>query len=152
MKCGIWYFASQYLRNTAVCQLCDSWKVPRSFMVHSSGWMTFKFWTEQDREAALTSGPYFVFRIPLLLKVMPSLFQFDDHEIENVLVWITFLCLPLECWNTSCLSHIVSKVGKPLYTDSTTRTKARISYVQVLVEVDESKDLVRSAKLRLPNV
>lgn len=49
-----------------------------------------------------------------------------------------------------CLGKIASKVGKPILTDKLTSTKERLSYARVLVEVDESKELVQTNHMKLP--
>ncbi|KAI3463914.1 hypothetical protein Pfo_020577 [Paulownia fortunei] len=149
--CLVGYFVAKFPGKSALLQLCDSWNVKYKYFAHSSGWLVFKFDNEADRDKVLKGGPYFVFDRPLLLKIMPSCFEFDDDEIRTVPVWINLPGLPLECWNTTALSKITSKVGKPLMTDKLTHTKERLSYARVLVEVDVAKELIRSIKIKLPN-
>ncbi|XP_042407081.1 uncharacterized protein LOC121996961 [Zingiber officinale] len=149
--CLIAYFPTRITGNAVGFKLCDSSTVTCSYLVHSSGWIIFKFDNGEDRDDVLNAGPFFVSGKPLLLKIMPKFFKFDDHEIKRVPVWIMLPCLPLECWNAICLSRIVSKVGKPLYTDTKTCTKENVDFARVLVEVDASKELVRNVKIRLPN-
>ncbi|XP_042445564.1 uncharacterized protein LOC122030430 [Zingiber officinale] len=150
--CLVGYFPARLPgKAVAVQMLCDSWNVSCSHEVHSSGWLIFKFNNENDRKSVLIAGPYFLFRRPLLLKNMPEFFKFDDHEIKHVPAWIKLPGLPLECWNETCLSMIVSKVGKPLHIDKKTQTKKRISHPRMLVEVDASKELVRNVTIRLPD-
>ncbi|KAK9690544.1 hypothetical protein RND81_09G136400 [Saponaria officinalis] len=45
-------------------------------------------------------------------------------------------------WSDIILSKIASKVGRPLFADKTTTTKARLSFARVMVEVDVAKPLV----------
>ncbi|XP_074576165.1 uncharacterized protein LOC141832578 [Curcuma longa] len=150
--CLVGYFPARFPGKAAAVQkLWDSWNVSGSYEVHFSGWLIFRFNNVKDREGVLIKGPYFMFRRPLFLKNMPEFFKFDDHEIKRVPVWIKLPGLPLECWNETCLSMIVSKVGKPLHTAKKTQTKKRISHPRVLVEVDASKKLVRNVTIRLPD-
>lgn len=86
-----------------------------------------------------------------MLKCMPSCFDFDDHELLHIPLWITFPGLPLECWNAKVLSKIASKVGTPITTDEMTESKKRVSYARILVEVDVSKELTKIVPLRMPN-
>lgn len=59
--------------------------------------------------------------------------------------------LPLDCWNPRALAKIASKTRKkPISTDTLIATKGRISYARVLVEIDASKELVRSVAMNLP--
>ncbi|XP_022843290.1 uncharacterized protein LOC111366827 [Olea europaea var. sylvestris] len=145
------YVAGRFPGKTALLQLCNSWKVNYKYSVHTSGWLIFKFENAEDRLNVLEGRPYFVFGRPLMLKIMPQFFEFDDKEISTVPIWINLPGLPLECWKSKALSKIVSKVGKPISTDKLTSTMDRISYVRVLVEVDVSKELVRTVHMMLPN-
>lgn len=149
--CLIGYIAARFPGKSALLKLCESWKVKFQFHIHTSGWLVFHFENQQDRDLVLNGGPYFVFGCPLLLKVMPQCFEFDDEDISILPVWINLPSLPLELWNAKALSKIVSKVGRPISTDRLTQTKERISYARVLVEVDAAKELVRSVHLKLPN-
>lgn len=85
-----------------------------------------------------------------MLKVMPQCFEFDDHEICTLPVWVKLPGLPLDFWNPRALTKIVSKIGKPISTDKLTATKGRLLYARVLVEIDMSKKLVRSVAMNLP--
>ncbi|XP_022880390.1 uncharacterized protein LOC111397618 [Olea europaea var. sylvestris] len=107
------------------------------------GWLVFKFEKDSERLSVLHGGPYLVYGRPLMLKVMPSYFDFDDKDVSTLPIWINLLGLPLEFWNTSALGKIVSKVGKPISTDKVTTTRGRLSYARALVEVDASIELVR---------
>ncbi|XP_022857248.1 uncharacterized protein LOC111378308 [Olea europaea var. sylvestris] len=145
------YFASRFPGKVALLQLCDSWKVNYKYFVHSSGWLVFKFETDLERLSVLHGGPYFVYGRPLMLKVMPRYFDFDDKDVSTMPVWINLSGLPLEFWNTNALSKIVSKVGKPISTDKVMASRGRLSYARALIEVGASIELVRVEKIRLPN-
>jgi len=98
----------------------------------------------------LNGGPYFAYGRNLMLKIMPRCFRFGGEDLATVPVWIQLPDLPLDCWNVRALSKIVSKIGKPVTTDMLTRTKERISFARVLVEVDASKELVDVVTVKLP--
>lgn len=149
--CLIGYFGARFPDMQALLQLYDSWRVKFNYFVHPSGWLVFKFKNEADRDSVLKGGPYFVLGGPLLMKTIPTCFEFDDEEIKSVPVWIKLPGLPLECWNATALGKITSKVGTPLYMDKLTHTKKNeLTYARVLVEVDASKELVRTIQIKLP--
>lgn len=92
--------------------------------MHTRG-LVFKFENAADRDMVLNGGPYFVYGRPLLMKIIPPWFQFDDEEISNIPLWINLPGLPLECWNAKALGKITSKVGRP--TDSSLSGASRLS-------------------------
>ncbi|KAL2474505.1 Uncharacterized protein Adt_35241 [Abeliophyllum distichum] len=147
--CLVGYFAGRFPGKKALLNLCASWNVKYEYHTHSSGWLVFKFEDDASRERVLNGGPYFVFGRPLLLKVMPKCFEFDDEEISKIPVWVMLPGLPLNYWNPKGLGMIASKIGKPLSMDNLTHTKGRLSYARILVEVDASVELVRSVSIRL---
>ncbi|KAI3467970.1 hypothetical protein Pfo_024633 [Paulownia fortunei] len=149
--CLVGYFAARFLNKITLVQLCDSWKVQYKYFVHISEWLIFKFKNAIDRDSVLNGGPYFVFGRSLLMKMIPSCFDFDEDDISIMPTWINLPCLPLKCWNEKALSKIVSRVGKQLYTDKLTSTKKRLSYARVLIEVDAAKKLTHSIRIQLPN-
>jgi len=59
--------------------------------------------------------------------------------------------LPLKCWTLRCLSKLASVLGKPIQCDKLTSTKERLSYAQVLVEVDLLANLRSSINVVIPN-
>jgi len=150
-SCLVGYFAGRFPGKIALLKLCNSWNVKFNYYAHSSGWLIFRFENEMDRDQVMAEGPYFVFGRPLMLKVMPSCFEFDDKDISLMPVWVNLPGLPLDCWNSAILSKICSKIGKPLSTDHLTATKARVSYARVMVEIDASCELVRSVRMRFPS-
>ena len=148
--CLVGQFAGKFPGTAAIRSLREGWKVKCTNWIHRSGWIVFKFQSEEDRMSVLNGGPYFAYGRNLMLKLMPRCFRFGGEDFATVPVWVKLPDLPLDCWNDRALSKIVSRVGKPITTDKLTRTKERLSYARVLVEVDASKDLVTSVEMRLP--
>ena len=149
--CLVGYFAGKFPGKSALVKVCASWGVRYSYVPHHNGWLVFRFENPQDRDNVLKKGPYFVFGRPLLLKVMPEDFEFEEKRNSELPVWINLPKLPLTCWNPAILSKIASKVGKAVATDRLTVTKEKIAYARVLVEVDASKELVREVRMRMPS-
>ncbi|KAL5138763.1 hypothetical protein HKD37_10G028867 [Glycine soja] len=99
---------------------------------------------------ALLDCPYFIFQRPLLLKVMPTFFNFGNKELSKILVWVKLRNLPLELWNPQALGKILSKIGSPIRSDHLTASKGSISFARALVEVDVSLELIDEVRFRLP--
>jgi len=148
--CLVGLFAGKFPGWAAVSKLKEGWRVNCTQWRHRSGWLVFKFQSDEDRLKVLNGGPYFAYGSNLMLKILPSCFRFEGVDISSVPIWIQLPGLPLDCWNARALSKIVSKVGKPITTDKMTRTKERLSFARVLVEVDLSSEVVSDVEIRLP--
>jgi len=148
--CLVGQFTGRFPGMDAVRNIREGWKVECTHWVHRSGWIVFKFQSEEDRLSVLNGGPYFIYGRSLLLKNMPRCFRFGGEEFATVPVWVQLPDLPLECWNARALSKIASRIGKPITTDKMTLTKERLSFARVMVEVDASKELVSSLEIKLP--
>ena len=98
----------------------------------------------------LSTGPYFIFQRPILLKVMPLFFDFGNEELSKIPVWVKLRNLPLELWNPQALGKNLSKIGSPIRTDRLTAFKGSISFARALVEVDASLDLIEEVHCKLP--
>jgi hypothetical protein len=68
-------------------------------------------------------------------------------SLSSVPVWIKLHNLPIEYWNTTCLSYVASGVGKPLCADSVTEEQLRIGYARVLVEVSVESDFPKEIEI-----
>lgn len=147
----IGYVAGKFPGKGAIDQCCKSWGVKVQLHFHSSGWLLFKFSSSIDRDAVLNNGPFYIFGRPLLLKVMPDEFDFNDCEINKVPVWVQLPNLPLEYWNVRALSKIASKLGTPKQADKLTISRDRVSFARVLVEIDVSKPLKEEVLINAPS-
>lgn len=146
----IGYVAGKFPGKGAIDQCCKSWNVKYKLHFHSSGWLLLKFESDADRDAVLRKGPFYIFGRPLLLKVIPEMFDFNDLEISKVPVWVQFPNLPLEFWNVRALSKIGSKLGTPKQADKLTISRERVSYARVLVEVDVTLPLKKEVHITIP--
>ncbi|KAG6499159.1 hypothetical protein ZIOFF_038915 [Zingiber officinale] len=114
-----------------------------------SGWVVYKFDKDEDRQRVLQGGPYFAFGVLIFLKIMPKCFMFDEDG-RFMPVWIQIHGLPPNCWRQLVLSKIGSEVGKPLYTDNLTRTRERLEYARLMVEIPAIGEHVREVPITLP--
>ncbi|XP_028190711.1 uncharacterized protein LOC114376680 [Glycine soja] len=146
----IGYVAGRFPGKKALLDCCKKWGVKFSYSAHESGWLVFKFESEDDLNQVLSAGPYFIFQRPLLLKVMPAFFDFGNEELSKIPVWVKLRNLPLELWNPQALGKILSKIGSPIRSDHLTASKGSISFARALVEVDASLELIDEVRFRLP--
>ena len=51
--------------------------------------------------------------------------------------------IPVELWTEEGLSYLASAVGEPLYADSSTELKRRLSFARICVLIDASRPLVK---------
>lgn len=147
--CLVGCFMGRHPGRQGVQAISRRWGVPNSFHLHLSGWVVFKFEKEADKERILLGGPYFVFGIPLFVKQMPRCFLFGEDG-RHVPAWVQVHGLPPDCWSQRVLSMVGSEIGRPLYTDKLTRTRERISFACLLVEVDIAESRVYEVPVDLP--
>ncbi|KAL0415935.1 UNVERIFIED_CONTAM: hypothetical protein Slati_3425400 [Sesamum latifolium] len=125
--CLVGYITGKFMGLKVIGALSKSWGA--TFQQHASGWLVFKFATEEDMQRIVAGGPYFVFGRPLMLKTIPACFDFQEGDISLTPIWAT---LPsLECWNPDALSKIGSRLGNPIAMDSLTMKMERISYARI---------------------
>jgi len=130
--------------------ISNVWKCEATLTIHDSGWLVYKFKTEEDKLTVLHGGPYLVYGQPLVLRPMTKFFDFSSEEMSRVSVWVNFPNLPLCCWSPVCLSKIASVIGKPIQCDQLTSNLSRMSYARVLVEIDLLEELQHSVEIYLP--
>ena len=130
--------------------ISNVWKCEATLTIHDSGWLIYKFKTEEDKLTVLRGGPYLVYGRPLVLRPMTKFFNFSSDEMSRVPVWVKFPSLPLCCWSPVCLSKIASVIGKPIQYDQLTSNLSRMSYARVLVEIDLLEELRHSVEISLP--
>lgn len=62
-------------------------------------------------------------------------------DLQKIPIWVSLPGLPFHYWSTESLSAIGSVLGKPLYTDRYTKSRERLSYTRICIEVDASEPL-----------
>ncbi|KAH6778733.1 hypothetical protein C2S52_009970 [Perilla frutescens var. hirtella] len=149
--CLLRCFAGKFSGFSAVLKLTNSWKADCKVTSHPSGWLVFKFSKLEYINRILYGGPFNCFGRPLLLKVMPKLFMFNDMEITVVPVWARLRDLPLEFWHPKALRKIATKLGTPITCDESTAEHRRISHARVLVEIDATSKPRMSIPITLHN-
>jgi hypothetical protein len=96
----------------------------------------FRFVDESTRDTVLEEKIWYFANKPIILRRWTPGMQMMNLSLNSVPIWIKLHNLPLEYWNTVCLSHIASGVGKPICADSVTEQYLRLGFARVLVEVN----------------
>nr|GME04581.1 uncharacterized protein LOC111395991 [Ipomoea batatas] len=131
-------FAGRFPGVTAIQALVDSWKVQCKWSTQPNDHVLFRFNTEEDRCSILSKGGYSLFGKPLFLKSLPEHFHLENKDFSILPIWVQFPLLPSEFWGEIALSKIASCIGKPLWSDDTTKAMKKGGYARVLVEIDTS--------------
>lgn len=107
-----------------------------------------RFKSIEDRDEVLYSGPHVMNNKPIIVKVWFADFDFNKEVLQTISVWVKYPNLLLNCWENKSLRRISSGLGIPLYADTCTTQIDQISYARVLVEVNVTKELPRSIKMK----
>lgn len=149
--CLMGFFSGNFPGKKVLHVICNSWKVECMYNIHSSGWILFKFATDEDRQKVLNGGPYSQSGRQLHLKPISKYFSFDAKEMSIVPVWVKYHNWPLEFWNKNALSKFSAQIGSPECTDALTCLKKSVSYARVLLHIDATKELKKEITTRLPS-
>lgn len=136
----IGYVGGRFPGIKSLREAAAKWKARVKLHLHPSGWIIFKFQTEEERSKVVNGGPYHIFGRPLLLKEMPREFNFGDELIHQVPIWVQLPNLPIDYWTSAGLSKIGSLIGKPISSDLLTQTREHLAYARIMVEIDISSD------------
>nr|TKS15655.1 hypothetical protein D5086_0000031150 [Populus alba] len=150
--CAVGYISGKNPGFKALNSIISTiWKTDATLTIHETGWLIYRFKSEEEKLVVLRGGPYLVYGRPLVLRLMIKFFDFSCGEMSRVPVWVKFPSLPLCCWSPICLSKIASVIGKPIQCDQLTSNLSRMSYARVLVEIDLLEELCHSVEISLPD-
>lgn len=76
--------------------------------------------------------------------------EVHDEDRQSIPAWIQIHGLPPDCWTLRILNLIKSEVGRPLYMNKLTRTRERLTYVRILVEVGMEGKRTEASPITLP--
>lgn len=94
------------------------------------------FTHEDDKNDALSDGPWFIYDHYLTLKEWSPEFYPESDSIINVAVWIRISGLPIEYYDAKMLHAIGDRVGRTIKVDKNTIQRERGKYVRICVEVN----------------
>ncbi|XP_059627616.1 uncharacterized protein LOC132270455 [Cornus florida] len=120
-------------------------------MANDKRFFIFKFSTEAECNNILANGPCMVMGKPLFLKKWHKGMEMSKESCRFIPLWIRFYNIPYEYWTAKGFSRVISAVGRPLFADRLTESKARLSYARLCVEVDATKPFVESFQLKAAN-
>jgi hypothetical protein len=112
-----------------------------------NGLFLFRFANESIREAVPEEKLWHIANKPLILRRWAPGMQLLKLSLASVPIWIKLHNLPMEFWNSTCLSHVASGIGKPICADSVTMEQCRLGFARVLVEVDVNADFPKEIEL-----
>ncbi|KAJ6295752.1 hypothetical protein OIU78_023730 [Salix suchowensis] len=115
-----------------------------------SGFLIFRFRTEEDLQGILAKGPWMFGGKHIALQQWHPNFQFDKNNITTMPVWLRLYGLPFPLWSTEGLSKAASMVGKPLSSDEQTYHGTRLDYARLCVEVAAEDEYVHSFEIESP--
>ncbi|XP_058767374.1 uncharacterized protein LOC131641072 [Vicia villosa] len=98
----------------------------------SNDYYLVAFTHEEDKNAALADGPWFIYDHYLTVKDWSPDFHPERDSIESVAVWIRISGLPIEYYDPKVLSFIGDRVGKAVKVDKNTLKQERGKYARIL--------------------
>ncbi|VFQ82222.1 unnamed protein product [Cuscuta campestris] len=148
--CLVGCFAGKFPGLKAIQKMVDSWGVPCEILPHKRGWIVFKFWTDEHRQAVMTKPvEEITINKKLMFKILEKDFMWNCKSFATMPVWVKFVDVPMGFWSPLGLSLIASKLGTPLYSDGVTYTAAskfdtsqepnaarKVTYCRVMVNMD----------------
>lgn len=96
---------------------------------------------EEDKNATLLDGPWFIYDQYLTVKDCTPNFQPESDTIEDVEIWIWIAGLPIEYYDSKILPIIGDLVGKTVKVDKNTIHLERGKYARICVKVNLTKSL-----------
>ncbi|VFQ73365.1 unnamed protein product [Cuscuta campestris] len=154
--CLVGCFARKFPGLKAIQKMVNTWGVPCEILPHKRGWIVFKFWTDEHRQAVMTKPveELTINRKKLMFKILEKDFMWNCKSFATMPVWVKFLDVPMGFWNPLGLSFLASKLGTPLYSDGVTYTSAsrfdtsmepnadgdyrKVNYCRVMINMDLS--------------
>jgi len=70
-------------------------------------------------------------------------------SLLTIPIWDKLIRLPMEYWTPSCLSHVASVNGKPLFAYSVTEDQIRLGYARVMVEVNVNSEFLEKLSWKM---
>ncbi|XP_009758696.1 uncharacterized protein [Nicotiana sylvestris] len=107
--------------------------------LHEDGYYIVKFLRLSDLREILYGEPYTINSKPVILKQWSPKFDFNAEFFTEILLWVKFPKLLMNCWGINSLSKMASTLGNPLFVDQCTTKKTRLSYTRILIEVNVTK-------------
>ncbi|XP_058726091.1 uncharacterized protein LOC131597407 [Vicia villosa] len=108
----------------------------------SNDYYLVAFSHEDDKTAAMTNGPWFIYDHYLTVKDWRPNFQPDSDTIDEVAVWVRISGFPIEYYDSRALTVFGKRIGRTIKVDKTTTKQERGKYARICVAVNLSKPLL----------
>ncbi len=105
-------------------------------------YLALRFRSTEDRDRALSEGPWVVAGQLLAMSPWVPNFEPEDDAVKMALVWLHLPRLPSEYWSTSTILHITARAGWPIAVDGVTEQRGAIGFARVKVAVDTTAPLL----------
>ncbi|PKU67540.1 RNA exonuclease 1 [Dendrobium catenatum] len=128
-----------------------AWKLKGSLSLLSlaDDFFLLKFTATEDYDMVWSGGPWFLLGRPFVLQRWNPKFQPKRDESASIPIWIKVPNLPLALWTPSGISKIASYVGEPLYVDTLTAKRTRLTFARICVKVDKNSDFPEEIPLEI---
>ena len=70
-----------------------------------------------------------------------------EASVPILLVWALLYNVPVEFWTPKGLSYIASAIGQPLFADTTTLSRKRLTFARVCIEVEAGAPMTEEINL-----
>ena len=117
------------------------------FFLLENGLYLFRFEDEKTRDEVMEAKVWHMANKPLILQKWTPGMQLLKLSLSSIPVWIKLHNLPIEFWNSTCLSYVASGVGKPICANSVTEEQLRLGFARVLVEVNMDSDFPKEVEI-----
>jgi hypothetical protein len=112
-----------------------------------NGLYLFRFQNEKARDEIMEAKLWHIANKPLILRKWAPGMQLLKLSLSTVPVWVKLHNLPIEYWNSTCLSYVASGIGKPLCADSVTEEQLRLGFARVLIEVNVDSEFPKEIEI-----
>ena len=99
----------------------------------SYGFFLVKFFSKEDLERVIKSGPWFIGDHFLSLRPWEPFFKPSTANVSLIAVWIRLNELPIKLYETEVLREIGESIGKVLRIDSHTTMEAHGKYAKLCI-------------------
>jgi hypothetical protein len=135
-----------YIVKRTVDTLWASFGKVEVFLLEN-GLYLFRFQNEKVRDEVMEAKLWHIANKPLILRKWAPGMQLLKLSLSTIPVWVKLHNLPIEYWNSTCLSYVASGIGKPLCADSVTEEQLRLGFARVLIEVNVDSEFPKEIEI-----
>ena len=106
-----------------------------------------KFSDGSNYDKVLHGGPWFIKEHFLAIKPWEPYIKASEASFSIVAVWVRFLELPIEFYDSSVIREIDSAIRPVLRIDSYTASGSRASYARLCLQTDLTKPLINMIRV-----